>query len=314
MSSAMAPTPPPGSCPVRRRLPPAERLGRTALLAVLGALASACAGRSPVAWIDPAAPANDPGAEGRAVQLTIASLTEDRRARVARTIDAATAAAARRDNPFVEDLSDARERLEELLGATLPMLNVATHLAHARYETDDGLRVTVGPSCRQAPPGARCVRLWDPPRDPIERRVRLLAWPYAFAIVLSGATGDVPALSRALREEQERPESPIGLVIDLRDLPGGGETADLEAAARRSVAKARGPGEVPRIVRALADQASGDGGRALAARLFGARPGEVVVVPRLGALARLDLFTAAVDRVVAALPLRVRVVHGLVGP
>lgn len=287
-------------------------------LAVL--VLASCGGRSPVAWVDPAGaigPDQDSAAVGRALELTLVSLSEARAARMARAIDSATAAAARKDNPFVDDISDADERMETALRTGLPMLTAAVHLAHARYATDDGVHVTVGASCREAPPGARCVKLWDRPSpdDDLHRRLRLLAWPYSFSVVLRAGEADVPALVRALREAGEQPESAIALVLDPGERAAPGRGDSLREAARRGLDRAEASHrEVPEILRTLAVPAtSGDGARQLG-RLFSTRSGEVVVVPRLGVLVRLESLDAEIERTVAALPFSVRRAHDLVPP
>ena len=142
-------------------------------------------------------------------------------------------------------------------------------------------------------PRRQCVRLGcAPSRDENERRLRFLAWPLGYAIVLAvGERAKLDKINEALRA----PGSfQIGLVLssaELHTLRTSPAQQALQQHARRLV-KAMPNTQSP-LSHRLANLASAGMGKDGLAWLK-LPPDTILVVPRLGALATPDQFVADV--------------------
>jgi hypothetical protein len=257
-----------------------------------------------VAWVEPRAAAPTEGAEARAALLAVSSLSDAALVRLAQALDDSVARAERAGNPLLVDLDD--DTLDQVLEAHLPTLNAATHLAHARFRTDDGLAVAVGARCEDAPPGARCVGLWQRGGDDLDRRIRFLAWPFTCAAVVQTEPAHLAALSRALRDAVERPDGTIALVIEGEARAGA---AQLRASAQRALAAAEKHGARPPALLAALTSPPSASMQEPSSRLLHRGSEDVVVVPRLGALSRLSEFNRELSAILANLGAPVRLRH-----
>ncbi len=235
---------------------------------------------------DGSAPASAP-IEPAALSLALASLSPPARAELLAALTQATDAEVKRANPLIVDLDKAgtpeRERLRELLRADLPAATAAANLLGSPWQSA-GLRVQLGPSC--LPGAARCFPAPGQHADePLARRGASLAWAVAHAAVLR--TSSPATLAQALRVRQQRPDSTIALVLVQKS--GTLDAAQLSALQEQARRGARLLDEATAQRRWLEALAAAPSGWALPLPLG---PYEVLVVPRLSALARLSDFHA----------------------
>src|SRR5436190_642974 len=158
-------------------------------------------------------------------RLVVSAATEQRRLELARALDALTARWQRRRNPlFVPLADDETADLDNLLAAWLPATTAALALTAGHWRSSDGdLAVRAVARCAA---GARCARLGlGLAGDPIERRLRFLAWPIGYAIVVRAAS-DGEAIRIAERIRAAEPRDPRAALV----LTG----ADIHPPRRRS--------------------------------------------------------------------------------
>jgi hypothetical protein len=224
-----------------------------------------------------------------AVSLALAGLEPGALERVRAALAMATDVAVKRANPLLVDLvppasPPTRAALSEVLRAELPAATAASNLMAAPWRAE-GLRVELGPACQ---PGAtRCVSAFGAASgDAIERRARGVAWAWSHAAVLRPKEG-APALVQALRARRTQAASTLALVLTA-------ETGELDGAAMeglrhqasRALAHAA-PGSPEHFWLDAISKAPGHWTSPVALQR-----GEVLVVPRLGVLARLHDFEA----------------------
>jgi hypothetical protein len=178
--------------------------------------------------------------------------------------------------------------------ADLPALTAATNVLGAPW-SGPGLSVEVGPVCDTA--ASRCVPLFVPGadgEDDLARHGRALAWALGNAAVLRVVAGSRAATLRSLRGAQAGAAHTIALVFDApRGTLDEAELALLHAQARRGLAHlAPDAPQRPWLEALVATRASWELPIAL-------DPDEVLVVPRLGVLARLQDFRSEVERLYA---------------
>jgi hypothetical protein len=203
-------------------------------------------------------------------------------------------AAARRAAPALFDLEDDAALAPNPLARPMPNLPAVTAAANVLGApwTAPGLSVRLGATCDGAAAG--CVPISSPADDGADaliRRGRALAWSLANAALLR-----VPAKTRAarlqsLREAQTRPSSTIALVFGA----SRGALDDVELERVRDQARSK-----------LADLATDAPQRPWLEAVIATRPtwelpialdaDQVLVVPRLSALARLQEFRSEVAR------------------
>src|ERR1019366_4447794 len=170
-----------------------------------------------------------------------------------------------------------------------PALSAAANVLGAPWNAP-GLSVKLGPACDAA--AARCVPLFAPAidgEDALVRRGRALAWTLGNTALLRVPAGSRAAMLRSLRGAQARPSGTIALVFDAP--PGALDEVELELLreqARRALAHL-GPGapQRPWLEALGAVRANWELPIAL-------DPNDVLVIPRLSALARLQDFHSEV--------------------
>jgi hypothetical protein len=279
----------------------ASALGLVGLL-VLGARAirpRTAPGRGPLLSIAQRDPGATPGrsiAAPATIALALGGLPPGELPRMREHLAEAADVAARLAAPDLFDLGeladDAGTGTQRELLPDLPALTAAANLRGAPWEAP-GIAVRLGAECE--PAAARCVPLFsqsedDDSGDALVRRGRSLAWALAKAGLLRVAAGSRPALLRSLRASQPRPSGAIALVFDApRGKLDEAELDRLRQEARRALADLReGAPERPWL-------------EALAAAPpdwelpIGLDADEVLVVPRLRVLARLQDFTSEVE-------------------
>ncbi len=188
-------------------------------------------------------------------------------------------------NPLFTDLDDddAIAELDATLRRALPMLTAASALAGPTGRATDGLLVRVGASCDEAPRGSPCVALWSTNQE--AARLRFAAWAYSYALVLHVDDERHRALVETLRTRALGRLGRIALVLDASGDRGERAIHELANQLGADLARARrAPGDVLTTLAAN----SGDVGEVR--RRVGLTADEMVVVPRLGALAELPAF------------------------
>ena len=177
------------------------------------------------------------GAAGDAAagaRLVLSAVTEQRRLELARALDGLAAGWERRRNPlFVPLTDDDAGELDKLLAAWLPATTAALALTAGWWQSSDG-DLAVRPVARCAP-GARCVRpAVGFSKDPLERRLRFLAWPVGYAIVVRAASdAEATRLAERVRAADAR-DTRVALVLTGGDIhaprPSPGTAAVIRAA------------------------------------------------------------------------------------
>jgi hypothetical protein len=255
--------------------------------------------RGPYLTIAPA----DAGAAPRAVAppgsiaLALGGLPPEALARLREHLEEANDAAVRRAAPALFDVTGldedaaapASEPLHEVL-PDLPALTAAANMMGGPWSAP-GLRVALSPAC--SPAAARCVPLFGPAvgrDDPLVRRGTTLVWTFANATLLHVPSRSRPALLGALRAAQAKPSGTIALIFDApRGTLDPAELERLRDEARRAAAHLPPGAPAGPWLDALAGTTPGwELPVALAAD-------EVLVVPRLSALARLQEVHSVVE-------------------
>lgn len=284
--------------------PSSSRRITVKLACILGCCGAttACAKPSPVAWAtQEQAPRRDAEVWRKTAQLSLRSLSSSALAQVARALDDFAVRAERRAQPLIaaggDDKSETLAELERRIQTHLPTLNAAAHLAHGRYAADDGLLVTVGRTCDDAPRGARCFPLWQRGDDTLARRARFMAWPFSCAIKLRVQGGRAGELATALRQAADRSDGLIAFVLGGSEPDGA---AAVREQARRVLTLAERHGTKTDRADLLAGLAAAPSPSTLAAldRTFARAADEIVVVPRMSALSRLHGFEDEVQDIV----------------
>jgi hypothetical protein len=212
----------------------------------------------------------------------LAGLPPEELPRLRETLAASNAAAVRTAAPALFDLvgSQSPDDADPLRRALpdLPALTAASDLLGAPWSARDIL-VELGPACAQGT--TRCVPLFSAPAtDPLERRGRALAWALGNAAILRAPASTRPALIRALRAAPT-----VALVFDsTQGILDGAQFEQLQVEARRAL------GHLPPNAAQRAWLESLDRSDAHWALPVPLGPDEVLVVPRLSALARLPRF------------------------
>jgi hypothetical protein len=255
--------------------------------------------RAGVAW-EP--PSND---EERAAALVLGTLAPLERAGLRHALEDLETHLEARTNPMVEDLddSDPMAPLALLVRRFLPTITACDALASRRRAAPDGaLVVAVGMQCDgsdapDATAGVDCVPLWKVGRtDRMTERARFLEWPLAAAAVLGFAdAASAERVTGALRARSRETASRIALVLTEADLAGhhDADAAEVRALATRVLGIARRDPAVDTRILELIAREPPPGPRRLPWLHLGAE--EVLVVPKLGALADVDAFIHEVD-------------------
>jgi hypothetical protein len=232
------------------------------------------------------------------IALALGGLPPEALTRLRERLEESTEAALRRAAPMLfdlvglteeEDPATAPEPLGEAL-IELPALTAAANVLGAPWNAS-GLSVHLGPTCES--PASRCVPLFAAGADhgdTLVRRGRALAWTLAYAALLRVAAGSRAALLRSLREAQTRSSTTIALVFGASQ--GALDEAELEllrCQARRALSHLAPDAPQRPWLDALA---AARAGWALPIQLDA---DEVLVIPRLSVLARLNDFHSEVE-------------------
>jgi hypothetical protein len=223
--------------------------------------------------------------DARATAVALASLPRRRaeEVRLRRLVDRLVAKA----HPLGLDLEggDPAGELRRWFGAKLPSFTAADALLRARWVAADGsLSVRLETSCRDGAPA-------------LPERAAFLAWPITRAVVL-----EVPSplargrLVARLRAAAARGGSTVALVLTARDLISSSRNGigTLRPTVRRLVRLLQQRGPLPAELWPLRAIAGGTFRGRLSSRLQ-LRPREILIVPRLSALARLPSFVGEID-------------------
>jgi hypothetical protein len=283
---------------VRRRA-----LAAAAAIALLAAVAWLLLGRRDVApglafrAVSRDAGSPNDGDEDRAMSLALASAPAPERRRIIELMDYTAARLETRLSPLGDDFGEGEgdpvEHFRKEMVRYAPSFTAARALVREAWSSPE-LEVRVVASCREAA-GVTCVALWGTSSDALAERARFLAWPASRAAVVDlGAREPALACAAQLREDVPIASSAIALVLTaddlaLKEVP---ERRELKDAARR-LGRAMAANEIEdkEHLEAFARAApSGD-----AAAWLGAKPGYVVVVPRLSALVRVAELGTAID-------------------
>jgi hypothetical protein len=231
------------------------------------------------------------------VALALGGLPHEALPRLRERLEESMEAAVRRAAPALYDLEDVADDAaapdpDPLRRALpdLPPLTAAANVLGAPWEAP-GVSVELGPACQVA--ASRCVPLFAPAfdrGDALIRRGRALVWTLGNAARLRVPASSRTGLLRSLRETQTRPASTIALVFGASRGTLDEAELDLVRQQARRVLAHLAP-DTPRrswldaLVAARADWE-------LPIALDG---DEVLVIPRLSALARLQDFDAEIE-------------------
>jgi len=230
------------------------------------------------------------------IALALGGLPPEELTRLRERLEESTDAAVRRAAAILFDqvglapdsASPAPDPLRQAL-PDVPALTAAANVLGAPWNAP-GLSVKLGPACDAA--AARCVPLFAPAadgEDALVRRGRALAWTLGNTALLRVPAGSRAAMLRSLRGAQARPSGTIALVFDAPQ--GALDEVELELLreqARRALAHL-GPGAPQRPwLEALGAV------RATWELPIALDPNDVLVIPRLSALARLQDFHSEV--------------------
>jgi hypothetical protein len=234
------------------------------------------------------------GAPAESIALALGGLPPEELTRLRQRLEESTDLALRGAAPTLFDLdvvaadAAAPDPFRQVL-PDLPPLTAAANLVGAPWNAP-GVSVKLGPTCDAA--AARCLPLFVPAddRDPVVRRARALAWTLANAVCLRALAASRASLLPSLREAQTRPSSTIALVFAAsQGVLDEALLAKVREQARRAATHLPEGAPLRPWLEALA---AAQPAWALPIALD---PDEVLVIPRLSALARLGDFRAEID-------------------
>jgi hypothetical protein len=238
------------------------------------------------------------GLPPEAIALALGGLPPEALPRLRAHLADSTDSALRRADPELFDLDDVApaDSLRQAL-PDLPALTAAANLLGSPWE-GPGISVVLGPLCEKA--AARCTPLFasaaapedaQDAQDALIKRGRALAWALGKAALLRVAASSRQSLLHALWEAQPRPSGTVAMVFGATR--GKLDPAELELLHRQAH-------------RVLADLARDAPQRPLLDALEAVRgdwelpilldADELLVIPRLSALARLQDFVSDVQR------------------
>jgi hypothetical protein len=220
------------------------------------------------------------------------SLSEEERSKLAESLHSLAAAAARKRNPFYVAIDDTEEHAaaQKLFAETAPAFTAAAALSRGRWLSAEGdLAVRVVKTCS---PGSRCMPLFSQgPGDGIEQRIRFLAWPVGYAVILRTAENDVAQVATVLRAGPA--SSQIALVLTSAELHSLRKSPALSSVLKSA---ARLGKKLPASALAETLESIGRAASAGDEVAWLKLPRDtVLVVPRLGALAMSNRFVDEID-------------------
>jgi hypothetical protein len=241
----------------------------------------------------------------RSIALALGGLPPGELARLREYLAQSTDAAVRRAAPMLFDLEVAQDEPTLTLdgGATppsaseplrqvlpdIPALTAAANVLGGPWSAP-GLSVQLGPACASG--ATRCVPLFQSAADPgdaLLRRGRALAWGLGNAALLRVPAGSRTALLQSLRAAQTRPSTTIALVFGAsRGTLDEAELDLLRDQARLALAHLAADAPLRPLLDAL-------GTAPVSWELpIAFDADQVLVIPRLGAMARLQDFRSEV--------------------
>jgi hypothetical protein len=156
-------------------------------------------------------------AQPSGASLVLNSLSEEERTKLAQSLQSLVAALARKRNPFYIAIDDTEEHAtaQKLFAETAPAFTAALALSRGRWQSSEGdLAVQVVETCSR---GSRCIPLFSQSQgDGLEQRIRFLAWPVGYAVVLRSSATSAAQVATILRASP--PSSLIGLVLTSDEL------------------------------------------------------------------------------------------------
>ena len=156
-------------------------------------------------------------AQPSGASLVLNSLSEEERTKLAQSLQSLAAALARKRNPFYLAIDDTEEHVaaQKLFAETAPAFTAAVALSRGRWQSSEGdLAVKVVETCAH---GSRCIPLFSQGHgDDLEQRMRFLAWPVGYAVVLRASASNAAQVATILRAAF--PSSQIGLVLTSDEL------------------------------------------------------------------------------------------------
>ncbi len=236
----------------------------------------------------------------RSIALALGGLPVEEVTRLREALAASTDTALRHAAPTLFDLAgenDAGLTPDPLRRAIpdIPALTAAANVLGAPWHAP-GLSVELGPICDVAT-SSSCVPLFVPAverEDALVRRARALAWTLGNARMLRVPARARAPLVRSLRQAQTRPSGTIALVFDAtRGVLDDAKLEPLRAQARQALADVASDAPLRPWLDALA---AAPADWVLPVSL---EADEVLVIPRLSALARLKDFRSEVDAATA---------------
>jgi hypothetical protein len=247
-----------------------------------------------------------------AAALTLASLPPRSATELTDEVESLVTQIQLRAHPLGIDLEDRspEQRFKRLLAVHAPTWTSALALAQGRWTSPDRTQtVTLVPRCR---PPATCVALADgAPTPPLPagvdaRGIRFWAWPVTSARRLRTTASGARRLAEHLRGRLGQPGSPLGLVLlrpDLLSTPApDARLANASARLHRWLLRAN----VDRRLRLPWVGLSSTDRPPPAAPSLELREDEVLVIPRLGALAHPERTDGEITAALAQLGLTSR--------
>jgi hypothetical protein len=227
--------------------------------------------------------------------LFLNALGDAQRAELARSLEALSRELDKRRNPLFVPLDDADvdAEVDALVKMASPILTAAAALGAGLWQSpEDDIAVR---GVRRCARGARCIGVGDrEPSGELERRIRFLAWPIGYAIVLGTPSADEAGRVAGMLRAEGTAQSSIALVLAEVDLHSLRRREQLRAVFRH----ARRIRQSMRDTGSPLDEALANIGRASSAGdevpWLALPPHTILVVPRLSALATTGLFVEEV--------------------
>jgi hypothetical protein len=251
------------------------------------------AGAAPMTGVAPAS-----------IAMALGSLPDAEVARLAEVLRDSADVALRRKAPAVFALDDdaqgepgdASIEPSRAVLMDVPTLTAAANALGSPWSAP-GISVSLGSACEAG--ASRCVPLFTTvtkptetePDDPVIRRARGLAWALGNAGLIQATASTRVPLLRALQDARARRDSTIALAFGASRGTLDARSLDVLHLQARAAIDLLSPGAPQR--RWLAMLAEAPASWSLPVEL---RDDEILVVPRLGALAHLQDFNAEVER------------------
>jgi hypothetical protein len=253
--------------------------------------------RGPLLRVGPLTPGEPDGvAAWRGLALAMRALPEERRAELGQEASQWLDDMEARHHPLVVDLTEGSSPpLERIRGWFLPIWNAACALDVRRWRLPSReLEVAIA-STRNV----RAFRAWEDgaDRDSLIVAARFAAWPVTSARLVDARTPEQMArFESALRKRLCDPDSCLALFVDRTSLDRTEPCADFDA-VRKLAERARrfaraAPSEIDPELRSLLEHLPPVEPPTTLTSWLDLRACEVLVVPRLGALARRAEFDA----------------------